>query len=390
MTDLYSYDAECSPSILAISKKAAANLHFMLENTVSGSPKSAKSFNDAAFISKIETFFSISPEKVFLVSYPSGEIVYANPAAIKKVKNAGLDISKRKISDFFTLYGPKGFLPSEDETKLKVFLLNNSVYEQIELTATDVSGGDFSLLLVYAKNITAIEKSKRILYESEIQHRSTINALRDGVVVINKDMEIVLYNKSFGSIVFPEDSNDGISDDMTGKKLGDVAPFLPGRLGLEYRYVFTSGESLDTTIKYRHDGKLKYYEIIKTPIFDEGKVIQVVTILRDRTKYFHLEELKKEAFFQIEKNMEQFAILNDHVRNPLQAIIGLADLNGGDMGGKIISQAHLINDIVTRLDAGWIESEKVREMLSKHYGITVKRRPNVDSPIGMLKTDEIF
>jgi len=60
------------------------------------------------------------------------------------------------------------------------------------------------------------------------------------------------------------------------------------------------------------------------------------------------------------------------------------------MGLKIISQAQEINEIVTRLDAGWIESEKIRDMLSKHYGITVKRRPNVESPIGMLKTEDNY
>ncbi|MDD3406944.1 MAG: hypothetical protein PHP13_02555, partial [Methanomicrobium sp.] len=61
-----------------------------------------------------------------------------------------------------------------------------------------------------------------------------------------------------------------------------------------------------------------------------------------------------------------------------------------DMGDKIIAQAHQINNIVTKLDVGWIESDKVREMLSKHYGITVKRRPGVESPAGLLKTDELY
>lgn len=388
MTDKNLHKAESPLSIREMSERAAARLCNMIESPVYVLKKlnSAEKIIDTSFVEKLKGVFSISSEYVFIVSYPSGEIIYSNPAAEERVKSVGFEISKKRISDYFKLEGPEGSVLSADKTRLNVFLTNNDVCEQVELTATDISGGDFSLLLVYAKNISAIKKSRRMLYESELQHRSTLNAIPDGVVVVNKNLEVVIYNKAFESIVSGQTS----CDSLAGRRLGDVAPFIPGKLGLEYRYVFTSGKSLDTTIKHRQDGKITYYEVIKTPIFDNGEVIQAVTILRDRTKNFQLEEIKKEAFFQIEKNMEQFAILNDHVRNPLQAIVGLADLYGDEVGEKIISQAREINDIVIKLDAGWIESDKVRDMLSKHYGITVKRRPNVDSPIGMLKTDEIF
>ena len=51
---------------------------------------------------------------------------------------------------------------------------------------------------------------------------------------------------------------------------------------------------------------------------------------RDITERKEIERLKRDAFRQIEKNMEQFAILNDHIRNPLQAIVGLSLLNASD------------------------------------------------------------
>lgn len=407
------YECTCSPSVDEGIKQAVSDLCFMLNNPGkeipsdeyifdSGSKESDESgrnnisaddmpaeycpYGDCDVISRdMNCLFSVSSEMVFAVSYPDGKIFYANPVAIKNIEKKNSDVFKNKISDIFSIKGPDGIVLMGDDTKLNVFLEVEGCYELIELTANGVKFGDCSFILVYGRNISAAEKMRRLIHESEIQYRSTINSIPDGVVVVNKEMEIVIYNQFFADVV----SEIYFDDEITGKKLGDVAPFLPGRLGLEYRYVFTSGESLDTTIKHRINGKLTYYEVIKTPIFDNGEVIQVVTIFRDRTKNFHLEELKKEAFFQIEKNMEQFAILNDHVRNPLQAIIGLADLHGGDMGNKIISQAHEIDEIVTKLDAGWIESDKVREMLSRHYGITVKRRPNVQSPIGMMKTHEI-
>ncbi|MBN1194064.1 MAG: PAS domain S-box protein [Methanomicrobiaceae archaeon] len=41
-----------------------------------------------------------------------------------------------------------------------------------------------------------------------------------------------------------------------------------------------------------------------------------------------VEEQKRIALVQIEQNMEQLSILNDHIRNPLQGIVGIADLWG--------------------------------------------------------------
>jgi hypothetical protein len=80
-------------------------------------------------------------------------------------------------------------------------------------------------------------------------------------------------------------------------------------------------------------------------------------------------KLKLEAFRQIEKNMEQFAILNDHLRNPLQVIVGLTLLHGEneEISQNILPQAEVINHIVHQLDQGWIESEKIRDWLKRYY-----------------------
>jgi PAS domain S-box-containing protein len=80
-----------------------------------------------------------------------------------------------------------------------------------------------------------------------------------------------------------------------------------------------------------------------------------------------IEVQKREAYEQIEKNIEQFAILGDHIRNPLAVIVGLADLTGGTASEKILQQAKAIDRIIDQLDRGWIESEKVREFLRRYY-----------------------
>jgi CheY-like chemotaxis protein len=79
------------------------------------------------------------------------------------------------------------------------------------------------------------------------------------------------------------------------------------------------------------------------------------------------EELRTGGLSQIEQNMEQFQILNDEIRNPLQAILGYVNMDCRKHQGDIIEQIRAINNLVHRLDHGWIESGKIRQFLIRHY-----------------------
>jgi glucose-6-phosphate-specific signal transduction histidine kinase len=85
-----------------------------------------------------------------------------------------------------------------------------------------------------------------------------------------------------------------------------------------------------------------------------------------------VEQLKKEAFQQIEHNIEQFAILNDQIRNPLQAILlDTTTLDEKEMA-LVSEQVHIIEKILDTLDEKYLESEKVRKVLRKYYGFGKK------------------
>jgi hypothetical protein len=79
--------------------------------------------------------------------------------------------------------------------------------------------------------------------------------------------------------------------------------------------------------------------------------------------------MKRIVISQIEHNMEQFLILIDQIRNPLQAILFCLDLDGAESRQKIEEQVCCINDIISKLDKGWLESNKVRSFLQRHYDI---------------------
>lgn len=92
----------------------------------------------------------------------------------------------------------------------------------------------------------------------------------------------------------------------------------------------------------------------------------IVTSLRNDRE--ELDRLKREAFLQIEQNMEQFAILNDQIRNPLQAIMLDTETLDEESQKLIRQQVQIIEKIVDTLDEKSLESEKIREFLRKYYG----------------------
>jgi PAS domain S-box-containing protein len=111
-----------------------------------------------------------------------------------------------------------------------------------------------------------------------------------------------------------------------------------------------------------------YVLLWATLVKDEtGKPVCVMVSFIDITDRKQMELAKRKALEQIEHNIEQFAILGDHIRNPLAVIVGLSSLAPGDITDKIILQAKEIDRIITQLDMGWIESEKVRDFIKRYY-----------------------
>jgi len=85
--------------------------------------------------------------------------------------------------------------------------------------------------------------------------------------------------------------------------------------------------------------------------------------IRERER---IERERMDAYRQIERNIEQFAVLTDHIRNPLQVVQGMADLIEDERAEKIREQVRQIKAILRQLDEGWVESEKVREYLERY------------------------
>jgi PAS domain S-box-containing protein len=156
---------------------------------------------------------------------------------------------------------------------------------------------------------------------------------------------------------------------MQHLSLPDIeTPAAAGMIPNVMKLLLADGHTLyETTYRSRTGGLIPVE--VSAHLFEHQGKTAVLSMARDITERKQVEALKREAFHQIEKNMEQFAVLNDHIRNPLQAIVGLSLLHAEneEVCQKVLDQAGEINRLVDQLDQGWIESEKIRDWLRKYY-----------------------
>ncbi len=129
------------------------------------------------------------------------------------------------------------------------------------------------------------------LRESETQFRVILNSLGDAIHVVNKDLELLMMNTSFQRW----NLELGLEVDVIGKNLFEVFPFLPNIVSDEYNLVFKTGEPLITEERNELGNREFITETRKIPIYENGNVNQIITIVRDITKRKYSDEALKES-----------------------------------------------------------------------------------------------
>jgi len=233
--------------------------------------------------------------------------------------------------------------------------------DEIAELASDVNG------MIGELEVSQKQVSRR-LTQSEENYRLFFNSITDPVIIYRVSTE-----DPAGSII---ESNDAATD-VLGYSREELQAMSPAAI-----IMAEGGDGISPlTGQLLSDGYVQFESSYRTkgkgivPVEINARVFNyfgqkaVLSIARDITERHDIERLKAEAFQQIESNMQQFALLNDHIRNPLQGIIGISDLMQNKYSEQIIKLARGINDIVHKLDQGYIESEKIYEFLRKYYGV---------------------
>jgi PAS domain S-box-containing protein len=207
-------------------------------------------------------------------------------------------------------------------------------------------------------DITDRKQTEELLLIKDHAIRSSINA----IAIMDLDFTISYVNQSLTKML--EYYHD---KEFIGKNLSSFMLIKPAFE--EIRDTLPQAGSWFGEVVLLKYNKTPFYVLMWANLVKDetGKPICVMISFIDITDKKQMEMAKRKALEQIEQNIEQFAILGDHIRNPLAVIVGLSSLAPGDITDKIILQAREIDRIITQLDMGWIESEKVRDFIKRYY-----------------------
>jgi PAS domain S-box-containing protein len=113
----------------------------------------------------------------------------------------------------------------------------------------------------------------------------------DSVSIIDRKYRILLVNRTFRKWL----RSLNIDEEIGGKTVFKAFPFLPKRVKEEYDKVFRTGKIVVTEEKTKPNGSVIVTETRKVPVKKNGKVVHIITIVRDITKRRAAEEEFKEG-----------------------------------------------------------------------------------------------
>ncbi|MFX0115784.1 MAG: PAS domain S-box protein, partial [Candidatus Hodarchaeota archaeon] len=234
---------------------------------------------------------------------------------LTRVNKAGLALSRGKLTEFIGIdlealhKGEKiasrflwhGINLSEMAKDVRQVIKTGKTH-QLELSYRLPSGDQAWFILEYAKtaensallvakNVTDLKITEKYLRESEEQYRATLDSMTDLIHVIDSNFRFVLFNASFKR----QNEELGLETDVIGRNISEVFPFLPDKVIEEYQTVIATGESLVTEESLVIDKREFHTQTIKVPIFEEGAVSRVLTIIRDVTEQKATEIILQES-----------------------------------------------------------------------------------------------
>lgn len=154
------------------------------------------------------------------------------------------------------------------------------------------------------------------------------------------------------------------AEDILGENLRIMkSNFLPPEFYTSLWDTISSGSTWKGEFhNKKKDGNYYWEYATISPVRNEkGEITNYIKVSEDIT-------MKKKVKKQIDENIEYFAHLIDHIRNPLAILSGFVQVKVEDPETKdrLLRQVDRIENIITLLDKGWMDTEDTRRFLKKY------------------------
>jgi PAS domain S-box-containing protein len=153
-------------------------------------------------------------------------------------------------------------------------------YAQITASPLKNSTGNIIAGIEVVRDITELKKAEIALQYSEEKYRTTVDFLDYALHVADDNLNILLINNK----LLEWNKSFGLDTDVIGKNVFEVYPFLSSKVQEEYKSIFKTGNSSKTEESTFFNEREVITETKKIPIFEQSKVIKVITIMRDITE----------------------------------------------------------------------------------------------------------
>ncbi|NLV27193.1 MAG: PAS domain S-box protein [Methanomicrobiales archaeon] len=243
----------------------------------------------------------------------------------------------------------------------------NDVNEQLMLTEQELKNQN-----------EALKTSKVSLRETNEYLENLITYANVPIIIWDPLFHIKRVNRSFELLIGRS------AEEMIGKSIRILFPPDTADRTMRLLHTTLDGVRWETTEinVIRSDGTTRTLLWNSATLYTADGQTPLATIAQgyDVTEKNQLEREKDSALKQIQKNLAILAILNDKIRNPLAIIMATASMLDDPVTADIIdNEVGRIDKLVTQLDKRWLESEKVLNMIRKHYNIEVSVRKDTRS-----------
>ena len=291
----------------------------------------------------------VNPKFTEVTGYTSSEVMGRNVSSL-----SADSLSEEKDKEFWSIISTGNEWRGEFKNKKK----NGEIYwELASIAPVKTQGGAITHFVKVAEDITYQKLSEKELKEREETLRGILSAAPIGINLFQ--------NRIF------KWSNKGMAE-ITGHSVEEL-------VGKSPRFLYESDEEYERvgSILYRPPRESEVIEIETKYRIKNGNVRDVYI----RTSPLDIEDLSKgyinivmditesnKAQNQLEQNLEYFAHLVDHIRNPLAIISGFTqiEVENEKTKDRLMRQIDRIEELIKQLDQGWMDTEDTRRFLKKY------------------------